>query len=166
MFYCPKCSNNSFEKLDSKKFWCSNCDFTFYKNPCSAVAAIIEYNGQIIMTRRGKQPAKGKLDLPGGFVDENETLEESLIREVHEELSININELSYLCSFPNIYPYKGVEYFTVDSFFMCKTESLNIISEEKEIEEWKLIDPKKLNIEEIAFSSVIKALKKYLQIID
>jgi ADP-ribose pyrophosphatase YjhB (NUDIX family) len=148
--------------VDAKKFICNNCSFIYYKNPSSAVAGIIEYESKIILTRRNKEPGIGKLDLPGGFVDNNESLEEALIREVKEELNININNLSYLCSFPNIYPYKEVEYRTVDSFFICRAESLNVNYDEKEIAEWKLTDIKDINLEEIAFLSIKEALRKYL----
>ena len=118
VFYCPKCGEKGLRQLSAKKFVCEreHCQFTAYKNAAAAVAAIIELNDdKIIMIRRGKEPGRGKLDLPGGFVDANETLEESLEREVKEELGLQIRDPSYLSSFPNKYPYKGIEYSTVDS---------------------------------------------------
>jgi ADP-ribose pyrophosphatase YjhB (NUDIX family) len=126
IFYCPKCGQRSLRQLNAKEFVCEreHCQFTAYKNTAAAVAAIIVLNDdKIIMTRRGKEPVKGKLDLPGGFVDADETLEKSLEREVKEELSLRIRDLSYLGSFPNKYPCKGIEYSTVDSVFVCKPDS-------------------------------------------
>src|SRR3712207_6659952 len=90
-FSCPKCGARSLNQLSEKEFVCEreDCQFTAFKNAAAAVAAIIELNDDtIIMTRRDREPGKGKLDLPGGFVDADETLEQSLQREVKEELSL------------------------------------------------------------------------------
>jgi NAD+ diphosphatase len=163
LFYCPKCGGKSLKQLSAKKFECERCTFTVYKNVVAAAAAIIEYDGKIIMTRRGKDPGKGKLDLPGGFVDEDESLEESLKREVKEDLGLRIYDLSYLCSFPNKYPYKGIEYSTLDSIFICKTDSIQIECEEGEIEHCEVFDPRKLNLNDVAFTSIRNALGQYLQ---
>lgn len=163
--YCPKCGKKYFRHLDEKKFECDNCKFIFYKNPGASVAAIIEYDGKIIMTRRGEAPGKGKLDLPGGFVDENETLEESLLREINEELGLEINDIHYLCSFPNKYPFKGIVYSTIDSIFICKTESINITYKKEEIEQYVLLKPQELIIDDVAFASIRNALKAYLKML-
>jgi len=168
IFYCPKCGAKSFRQLSPKKFVCEreHCQFTAYKNAAAAVAAIIELNDdKIILTRRGKEPGKGKLDLPGGFVDVDETLEKSLEREVKEELSLQIRDLCYLGSFPNRYPCEGLEYPTVDSVFVCKSDSMNINRDEGEIEGWEISDPGLLNLDDVAFKSIRKALERYLEFI-
>ena len=115
------------------------------------------------MTRGGNEPGKGKLDLPGGFVDADETLEQSLQREVKEELSLQIRNLFYLGSFPNKYPYKGIEYSTIDSVFVCKPDSINIKREVGEIVGWDLFDPEMLNLNDVAFESIRKSLERYLE---
>jgi ADP-ribose pyrophosphatase YjhB (NUDIX family) len=166
VLYCPECGEKSLRQLSAKKFVCEreHCQFTVYKNVVAAVAAIIEWNDdEIIMTRRGREPGKGKLDLPGGFVDADETLEKSLEREVQEELSLQIRDLFYLGSFPNKYPYKGIEYSTIDSVFVCKPDSMDIKCEEGEIEGWEIFDPESLNLGDVAFKSVRKALERYLE---
>ena len=168
IFYCPKCGARSLNQLSEKEFVCEreHCQFTAYKNAAAAVAAIIELNDdKIIMTRRGKEPGKGKLDLPGGFVDADETLEKSLEREVKEELGLQIRDLSYLGSLPIKYPCKGIEYSTVDSVFVCKPDSINIKREEVEIEGWEISDPELLNLDDVAFKSIRKALERYLRFI-
>ena|SRR2546425_24556 len=87
------------------------------------------------MTRRAKEPQKGKLGLAGGFVEADETLEEAVKWEVEEELGgLRIYDLSYLCSFPNTYPFKGIDYFTMDSVFVCKSDSKEIKPEQDEVE--------------------------------
>ena len=72
--YCPKCGSELFEVHNIKSKHCSNCGFTYYQNPSSATAAfILNSKGELLVVRRAKDPAKGTLDLPGGFVDNGET---------------------------------------------------------------------------------------------
>ena len=51
---------------------------------------------------RAKEPAKDTLDLPGGFIDMNETGEEGVAREVEEETGLKVKKATYLFSLPNI----------------------------------------------------------------
>ena len=73
------CGSKHFMINNEKSRKCDNCGFTYYANPCSATAAfIINEDGEMLVVRRGKEPAKGTLDLPGGFADMDETLEEAM----------------------------------------------------------------------------------------
>lgn len=55
-----------------------------YKNPIPTVDAIIQRGSDILLIKRKKDPFKNMLALPGGFVNENETVEEAIIREIRE----------------------------------------------------------------------------------
>ena len=81
------------------------------------MALIRNAKGEILVARRGKEPAKGTLDLPGGFVDNYETGEEAVAREVMEETGLKVDEVKYLFSLPNIYPYSGIVVHTLDQFY-------------------------------------------------
>ena len=101
--HCPSCGVSKSD-VGENPFRCDNCDFVMYFSPIAAVGAIIcDPQGNIMFLVRGKDPGKGKLGLPGGFADAGETLETSLRREVLEESSLVVNEIRYLCSFPNQY---------------------------------------------------------------
>jgi len=68
------------------------------------VAAIIKKNNQYLIVQRNKNKHLGlKWEFPGGKVDENESFESALKREIQEELSIEINIILhyYLCSQKN-----------------------------------------------------------------
>ncbi len=59
------------------------------------VAAIIKRDNQILATQRGAGEFKGGWEFPGGKIEEGETPENALIREIREELDteIKVNEL-------------------------------------------------------------------------
>ena len=66
------------------------------KHPVPAVAAIIVRDDEILLVKRGSQPAIGKWSIPGGSVEIGETLEEAVKREVMEEtgLEIEVGEIA------------------------------------------------------------------------
>ena len=82
--------------------------------------AIAELDGRVLLVRRAREPAAGTLDLPGGFIDFGETAEVALVRELREELDLAIEVLDYLGSYPNVYPYAGVRYHTLDLCFRVR----------------------------------------------
>jgi 8-oxo-dGTP diphosphatase len=69
------------------------------RNPIPAVAAIILRDREVLLVKRGAEPALGKWSVPGGSVEIGETLEEALKREVREEtgLEIQVGTLAGVC---------------------------------------------------------------------
>ena len=74
-----------------------------YKNPVPTVDIIIEKNDKIVLIRRKNEPFKGKLAMPGGFVNEGELIEDRAIKEAEEETSLNVKlkEILGVYSIPN-----------------------------------------------------------------
>lgn len=85
----------------------------------ATVALIMNERNELLVCRRAKDPAKGTLDLPGGFIDMAETGEEGVSREVKEETGMEVKKAEYLFSLPNIYVYSGFTVHTLDLFFRC-----------------------------------------------
>ena len=71
-------------------------DTKLYKNPIPTVDAIIQRESEILLIRRKKDPFKEMLALPGGFVNQNERVEDAIIREVREETTLEIRLLDIL----------------------------------------------------------------------
>ena len=71
-------------------------DTKLYKNPIPTVDAIIQRESEILLIRRKKEPFKEMLALPGGFVNQNERVEDAIIREVREETTLEIRLLDIL----------------------------------------------------------------------
>jgi mutator protein MutT len=126
--FCPRCGLDVFKPLDSKSFFCGACSFVYYINPAPAVIAVItNQNQQVLFARRKHDPGAGTLDLPGGFVDCNETAEQAVRREVKEEVNLDVDGLTYLGTYTNQYYYKGILYFTTDLAFSCQVANTNPI---------------------------------------
>lgn len=120
---CPMCGSKNIQFRNNRKWICSDCGFDLYNNIAAAVGIVLYDNeGNILFEVRAKDPRKGFLCLPGGFVDGEERLEDSIVRECREELGAELKEedIAYLCSFPNVYEYKNISYQTCDVFFAAK----------------------------------------------
>jgi NAD+ diphosphatase len=159
---CPSCLSKVIEFDGQKKYTCPECGWTYYQNTAAAVGVLLEYEGKVLVVTRNREPGKGMLDLPGGFVDPNESAEEAVGREICEELGVVFENLKYLCSAPNTYPYKGIEYSTCDIFFTARLTSINFSVQKSEIAGYKWIDPDDLQPEKFAFESMKMAIKVYL----
>lgn len=161
--HCPDCLAPDMEFRQGKIVSCRNCGWVYFHNPAAAVGVFILNEGKILFTVRNQSPQKGMLDVPGGFVDPGESLEEAAIREIREELALEINEFSYLCSFPNVYPYRGISYNTCDSFFLARPDGaigeLNLEAEEIAGIRW--IEPERVVLGDIAFDSIKRVLHEW-----
>jgi len=74
--------------------------------------AIIEQSGKILIARRQKDdPLKGKWEFPGGKIMEDETHEQCLKRELHEELGIEAEVGDLLYTTQHVYNHIAVELF-------------------------------------------------------
>lgn len=160
---CPKCGSNE-HNGQVGPFICDRCGFTFFQNTAAAVAGIIEVDDHLLFTRRAKSPGKGLLDLPGGFVDADEGLEQGLSREVQEELGIDITQWQYLCSFPNTYHYKDIDYKTSDAIYYCRLPTLpNCRLQEGEIAQVLWVHRDAVDVSQMAFESLQLAVNQYLK---
>jgi NAD+ diphosphatase len=122
--YCPNCGSGGLTHPIVDKLACRDCGFELYFNAATAVIAlIVDDRKRLLVTTRAREPAKGALGLPGGFVDLGESAEQALAREIREEVGLDLVQATYLCSEPNTYPYKGVVYKTVDLAFVCRVKN-------------------------------------------
>lgn len=155
--YCPKCGSAHFEIHNEKSKQCTDCGFVYYFNPSSAtVALILNEQDELLVCRRAKEPAKDTLDLPGGFIDMNETGEEGVAREVEEETGLKVKKATYLFSLPNIYIYSGFPVHTLDMFFLCQVESTSHFEAMDDVADSFFVPLNQINPEEFGLNSIKK----------
>ena len=70
----------------------------------SVVAAVIHKDGKILATQRGYGDQKGFWEFPGGKIESGETPEEALVREIKEELLLDIDVEEYITTVEYDYP--------------------------------------------------------------
>ncbi|ATA75700.1 MULTISPECIES: NUDIX hydrolase [Capnocytophaga] len=164
--HCPNCTSTNVEFPNNVRFFCHDCQFTYFHNIAAAVAVLFTYEQKILFTVRNVDPDKGKLDLPGGFIDPKENAEEAACREIKEELGIDVlpSQLKYIGTHPNDYLYKNVPYRTMDIFFECPlTNSQVSVAATDEIEALRWLSVHTINFDEIGFVSIRNMVRKYCQ---
>jgi ADP-ribose pyrophosphatase YjhB (NUDIX family) len=122
---------------------------------------ILDSERRLLLIRRAREPGKGLLAMPGGFVDAGESAEQALLREVREEVGLELRDVTYFGSYPNRYPYAGVTYSTLDIFFMCGTDDPSRVRALDAVSavEWR--DPQGVREADIAFESMRAAIRAY-----
>ncbi len=162
--YCPKCGSANFGIHNDKSKHCTDCGFVYYFNSSSAtVALILNERNELLVCRRAKEPAKGTLDLPGGFIDMAETGEEGVAREVKEETGMEVVKAEYLFSLPNIYVYSGFPVHTLDMFFSCKVSDTSRFKAMDDAADLFFLPLKDIHTEEFGLHSIRKGLEKFLE---
>ena len=162
--HCPACGSAEFVQNNSKSKHCESCNFVFYMNASAAVAGfIVNDAGELLVCKRGKEPEKGTLDLPGGFVDGNESAEEAVIREIEEELGAKVVEASYKFSLPNQYLYSGLTIPTLDMFFSCKLETTENLKPADDVEDCWFVPLNEVKPELFGLNSIRKAVGMFLE---
>jgi len=88
--YCPYCGTKFEEKKDGKvkRRWCNKCGDFFYDNPLVGTAVAVTRGSELLLIKRIIHPGKGFWALPGGFVEQGETVEKAALRELYEETGI------------------------------------------------------------------------------
>lgn len=162
--YCVKCGAKEFISENNNLFHCNSCEFNYYINSAAATAGIIlNTKGEILLTTRGIEPHKGLLDLPGGFVDPGESIEDAMVREVLEELNLKVEKVTFLASFPNEYLYENLTVYTSDVGFLCEVKSFEGIIAQDDISGFKFYRPEEIPFNEVSSQSIVKILKFYLK---
>ena len=90
----------------------------------SVVAAVIIHDGKYLCALKGEHKyayLSNKYEFPGGKVEPNETADQALIREIHEELNLAIDVKSYLLTVEHSYPDFQIELAT----YLCETTSID-----------------------------------------
>jgi NADH pyrophosphatase NudC (nudix superfamily) len=89
--YCPCCATALARGVQAgrERSHCPACGWVHWDNPTPVVAAIIEYEGKVLLARNVAWPEK-MFALVAGFLERDETPQEAVAREVHEETGLAV----------------------------------------------------------------------------
>ncbi|WCJ60057.1 NUDIX domain-containing protein [Fontisphaera persica] len=160
--HCPRCGAAGLTQPEPDAYACGQCGFHYHTNPAVGVGGLVVDNqGRLLLLRRANDPGRGKYGLPGGFVNPGESAEEALVRETREETGLEIQDLRFVCTAPNVYPYRGVTYHVLDIFFAARAAAHSQAAARAEVDSLVWLHPHELNLEDIAFLSVRRAVSLF-----
>ena len=100
------------------------------------VAAIIVHENRIFATQRGYGAFKDGWEFPGGKIEPGETPQEALIREIREELKMEIRVKEFLETVEYDYP----EFHLSMDCFLCQIQSGEPVLTEHEAAQWLTVE--------------------------
>ena len=90
--------------------------------PLVGVGAIILRNDQVLLVQRGSEPSYGKWSVPGGLVELGESLQEAIMREVKEEVGLEVKVRDLVVALDRVIPDRDgrIEYHYILLDFLCE----------------------------------------------
>lgn len=155
--FCPK-SGDALKQISENILQCNNCGYKLYVNPitCNGVI-IVNENGKIMLVKRKFDPKKGYWDLPGGFIEPHEDLEQSVKREIKEELGVDIDLIKIIGVYNDVYEFQDIIWPTLGIVVAAKTVTGNFRSSD-DINSYKFFRLQEALKQRLAFHSIKKAL--------
>ncbi|WP_418623529.1 8-oxo-dGTP diphosphatase MutT [Waltera sp.] len=124
------------------------------------VAAIIIHENKIFATQRGYGEFKDGWEFPGGKVESGETPQEALVREIKEELDIEIEVKDFLETVEYDYP---AFHLSMDCFF-CTIKSGEMVLKEHEAAKWLTVE----TLDSVdwlpADQGLVEGIREYMQL--
>ncbi len=92
------------------------------ERPIIGVAAVVVEDNRVVLVRRGRPPAYGEWSLPGGAVELGETLEAAVVREVEEEIGLQVEVVELVAVLDRVFldPNGQVQYHYALIDFLCR----------------------------------------------
>ncbi|MGB7416093.1 MAG: NAD(+) diphosphatase [Thermosynechococcaceae cyanobacterium] len=101
--YCGHCATPTTQQPHERVKRCPQCSLVFYPRLSPAIIVLISRGPALLLARAHRFPL-GRYSLLAGFVEPGESLEETVIREVREEVGIDVTDISYFGSQPWPFP--------------------------------------------------------------
>lgn len=101
--YCGRCATATTLDHGEMAMRCPACGFLAYPRLSPAVMVLVR-DGEKLLLARGPHFAPGVFSALAGFVEPGETVEQCAVREVREEVGIEIRDLRYFGSQPWPFP--------------------------------------------------------------
>ena len=111
--FCGRCGTPTQVKSNERARECPSCKQVHYPRIAPAIMALVR-RGRELLLARSPHFAPGMFSALAGFVEPGETLEQTLVREVREEVGIEVANLRYFASQPWPFPHSLMIAFNAD----------------------------------------------------
>jgi NAD+ diphosphatase len=101
--YCGRCGEHTDDHLRERAKECPNCGLISYPRISPAIIVLIEKDNEVLLARSLRHP-KGMYSVLAGFVEPGESLEATVIREIKEEVGLQVKDIRYFGSQPWPFP--------------------------------------------------------------
>lgn len=102
--FCGACGTSTERTPGERAKRCPNCSLTVYPRICPAMMVLVT-RGRELLLGRGVNFPPGRYSALAGFLEAGESIEDAVLREVKEEVGLNVTDLRYFGSqswpFPN-----------------------------------------------------------------
>jgi NADH pyrophosphatase NudC (nudix superfamily) len=121
--FCPQCAAplarivRAEDGGDKERLRCTACDFTHWNNPTPVLAAVIEYQGRILLARNVAWPGK-IYALITGFMEAGETPQSGIAREIAEETHLTTDALDLI----GVYDFQRMNQIIIAYHAVCSGE--------------------------------------------
>jgi ADP-ribose pyrophosphatase YjhB (NUDIX family) len=116
--FCIRCGAKLVRRMIEKRIRpvCPACGHIAFRNAKPAVGVLIEKDGALLLVRRERAPYRGYWDIPGGFLEEDETAHQGAVREAREETGLRngIDELL------GVYHDKNGDEYTLNLYYRAR----------------------------------------------
>jgi ADP-ribose pyrophosphatase YjhB (NUDIX family) len=161
--FCSDCGAPEPRPVTAREFRCDRCGFRHFITPVpAAVALILDSEDRLLVIRRAHEPGLGKLGLPGGVIEPEETGEMGAARETLEEtgLKVPVEAFSYFTTLNNRYLFQGFEWPTIDLFYLARARSFDGVQiDASEVSEWMAVPLTDVALHDFAFGSNAEAVR-------
>ena len=123
--FCPQCAaplslvTLAEDGGDKERLRCSACDYTHWNNPTPVLAAVIEYEGKVLLAQNAAWPGK-MFALITGFMEAAETPQDGMRREIKEETNLDSSELNLI----GVYDFQRMNQVIIAYHAVCHGEVL------------------------------------------
>ena len=136
--FCPQCATplatvaRMEDGGEKARLRCPACDFTHWNNPTPVLAAVIEYEGQILLARNAAWSGR-MFALITGFMEAGETPEGGIEREINEETALRTESLDLI----GVYDFQRMNQIIIAYHAVCT----GTVALSPELVEYKLYAP-------------------------
>lgn len=157
--FCTNCATQLTDKGEFKQ--CPKCHKYYFFNAKPTVTVIVSNDkDEILLTKRAREPFKDWWDLPGGFVEEDESLEQAAQRELEEETGLKIGQLQYVGSVAEDYHFEGEIFSIVAAIFTGKVPGDAKVTVADDVIDYVFVPKQEIDPEKIAFDNQREFFKK------